>query len=86
MELMEELLTEVFKCALPHVSPPTRPFPIMPYRQAIDEVRCFHTCTCCYNVLDGMCSLTRVRMQRVIVVGLCVLPRNLCEYFIVLLR
>ena len=39
MRLIEDLMIEIITGALPHVAPPTRPFPIMSYRQAIDEVR-----------------------------------------------
>ena len=38
MTMMEELMYEVFIKALPHVTPPVTPFPIMSYTQAMEEV------------------------------------------------
>ena len=45
MNMMEELMVEVFVSVLPNVAPPTRPFPVISYRQAMNEVNYFNNNT-----------------------------------------
>ncbi len=49
MRLIEDIMSEVITGSLPHVAPPSRPFPAMSYRQAIDEVK-YTLALCSYTL------------------------------------
>ena len=44
--MTEKLMVDVFKHTLPHMTPPTIPFPCIPYRQAMNKVlyKCHQIC------------------------------------------